>query len=51
MCVNCEEVRACWIAASDNKVCSDVTLVAEEMLLEHGHTSDNAGLAAGGECV
>lgn len=49
--MNCEEMGACWVAASDNKVCSDVTLVAEEMLFEHGHTGDDAGLAAGGESM
>lgn len=39
------------IATSDNKVCSDVTLVAKEMLFEHGHAGDDARLTAGGESM
>lgn len=51
VCVDCEEVCAGGIAACDDEVCADVTLVAEEMLFEHGHDGDNAWLAAGGEGV
>lgn len=49
--MNCEEVCSGGIAACHHKVCADVTLVAEEMLFEHGHDSDDAWFAAGGEGV
>lgn len=51
MCVNCEEVCTSGIAACHHEVCANVTLVAEEMLFEHGHDGDNAWLAASGEGV
>jgi hypothetical protein len=37
------------VAAGDDKVCSDMSLVAEEMLLEQGHAGDDARFAAGGK--
>jgi hypothetical protein len=49
--VDGEEVCARGVDAGDDKVCADVALVAEEVLLEHGHACDDAGLAAGGEGV
>lgn len=49
MGVDCEEVGACWIAASHDEVGSDVTLVAEQMLLEHCHAGNDTRLTAGGE--
>lgn len=45
--VDGEEVGASGIAASNDEVGTDVTLVAEEVLLEHGHAGDDAGFAAG----
>jgi len=49
--VHGEEVGACGVAAGDDEVGADVALVAEEVLLEHGHAGDDAGGAAGGEGV
>lgn len=49
--MDCEEVCAGGIAACHDEVCADVTLVAEEMLFEHGHDGYNAWLAAGREGV
>jgi len=49
--VDSEEVRAGGVAAADDEVGADVALVAEEMLLEHGHAGDDAGFAVGGEGV
>lgn len=40
---------ACGINAGNNEVGADVALVAEQMLLQHGHACYDAGLAAGGE--
>ena len=51
MCVHGEEVGACGVAAGDDEVGADVALVAEEVLLEHGHAGDDTGFAAGGEGV
>lgn len=51
MGVDGEEVSASRIAAGDDEVCTNMTLVAEEVLLEEGHAGDDAGLAAGGEGV
>lgn len=39
------------VAAGYDEVCADVALVAEEVLLEHGHDGDDTRLAAGGEGV
>lgn len=49
--MDCEEVGAGRVAAGDYEVCADVALVAEEVLLEHGHDCDDARFAAGGERV
>lgn len=47
--VDGEEVGASGVDAGDDEVGADVPLVAEEVLLEHGHDGYHAGLAAGGE--
>lgn len=39
------------VAACHDKVGADVALVAEEVLLQHGHDGGHARLAAGGEGV
>jgi hypothetical protein len=44
-------VGACGIDAGDDEVGTDVALVTEKVLLEHGHAGHDAGLAAGGEGV
>jgi len=44
--VNGEEVCACWVYARDNEVCANVSLVAEEVLLQEGHAGHDAGFAA-----
>lgn len=49
--VDGEEVGAGGVAAGDDEVGTDVALVAEEVLLEHGHAGDDAGLAARREGV
>lgn len=46
-----EKVRAGRVAAANYEVSADVALVAEKMLLEHGHAGDDAGFAVGGEGV
>ena len=46
MSVNGEEVCARWVYACDDKVCANVSLVAEEMLLQEGHAGHDAGFAA-----
>jgi len=42
---------ACGVATGNDEVGSNVTLIAEEMLLEHGHAGNDARFAAGGEGV
>ena len=42
---------ACGVDACNDEVCTNVALVAEEVLLEQGHAGYDAGLAAGGEGV
>jgi hypothetical protein len=44
-------VGAGRVDARHDQVGADVALVAEQVLLEHGHAGDDAGLAAGGEGV
>ena len=44
-------MASCRITSCNNKVCPDVTLIAEEVLLEHCHDCDDAWFAAGGESV
>lgn len=44
-------MAACWVHAGDDEVGADVSLIAEKVLLEHGHASDDAWLAASGEGV
>lgn len=46
-----EEVGAGGVDTGNDQVCTDVALVAEEMLLEQGHGGDDARLAAGAEGV
>ncbi len=48
MSVHSEETYTCRIDACNDKVCSDMSLVAEKVLFEHGHDCDDAGGAAGG---
>jgi len=49
--VDGEQVGAGGVDAGDDQVGADVALVAEQVLLEHGHAGDDAGLAAGGQGV
>jgi hypothetical protein len=49
--VDGEEMRAGGINTRNDEVGANVALVAEEMLLEHGHAGYDAGLAAGREGV
>jgi hypothetical protein len=51
VCVDCEEVCSGGVASCHHKICANVTLVAEQMLFEHGHDGDDARFAAGGEGV
>lgn len=51
MSVDGKEVCTGGIAPSNDEVCANVTLVSEEMLLEHGHAGDNARLATCGKGV
>jgi hypothetical protein len=51
VCVDCEEVCSGGVASCHHEICANVTLVAEQMLFEHGHDSDDARLAASGEGV
>lgn len=44
-------MAACGVTAGNDEVCADVALVAEEVLLEHGHHCDDSRFAAGGESV
>lgn len=46
--VHGEEVAAGGIAACDDEVCANVALVAEEVLLEHGHDGRDARFPARG---
>ena len=46
-----EEVGAGGVTARNDEVGANVALVAEEVLLEHGHDGGDAGLAAGAEGV
>lgn len=49
--VDSEEVGSRGVDAGDDEVSANVALVLEEVLLEHGHAGDDAGLAARGEGV
>jgi len=49
--VNCEEVCSGRVASCHHKICANVTLVAEQVLFEHGHDGDNARFATSGEGV
>lgn len=44
-------MRAGGIAPCDDEIGADVSLVAEQVLLEHCHNGDDAGLAAGRQGV
>ena len=46
-----EEADAGRVDPCDDEVGADVALVAEEVLFEHCHTGDDAGLAACGKRV
>jgi hypothetical protein len=49
--VDSEEMSACGITASDDEVGTNVSLITEEMLLQHGHACHDARFATGGEGV
>ncbi|KAG6826194.1 hypothetical protein H0H87_007703, partial [Tephrocybe sp. NHM501043] len=49
MWVDGEEMGACRVDATKDEGGTDVPLVAEEHLLEHGHCCDDSGCATGGE--
>lgn len=49
--VHGEEVGARRVDAGDDEVRADVALVPEQVLLQHGHAGDDAGLAARREGV
>jgi hypothetical protein len=49
--VDGEEADAGRVDAGDDQVGTNVTLVSEQMLLQHRHHRHDAGLAAGGESV
>lgn len=51
MGVDGKEMCAGGIASSNDEVCANMTLVSEEVLLEHSHAGDNARLAACGKGV
>lgn len=51
MCVHAEESNAGGIDASNDEICTDMALVAEQMLLQHRHTGDNARRATSGESM
>ena len=51
MGVDGEEVGASGVDTSNNEVGTNVALVAEQVLLQHRHAGDDAGLTAGGESV
>lgn len=46
-----EQVRPGLVHPADDEVGTDVTLVLEEVLFEHGHGRHDLGFTAGGECV
>jgi hypothetical protein len=46
-----EESNTGGIHTCYNEICPDVSLVPEEVLLEHGHASHDSGFAASGEGV
>jgi hypothetical protein len=49
--MNSEETDSGGIDACDDKIGADLALVAEKVLLEHGHACYDARLTAGGESV
>ena len=51
MCVHSEESNTGRINACYDEVCTDMSLVAEEVLLEHCHAGHDSRFAAGGERV
>ena len=51
MGVDGEEMRTGGVNTRNDEVGANVTLVAEQVLLQHGHAGNDAGLAAGGEGV
>lgn len=51
MGVDGEEMCAGGVDTRNNEVGANVTLVTEQVLLQHGHAGNDAGLAAGGEGV
>lgn len=51
MGVDGEEMCASGVNTGNDEVSANVTLVAEQVLFQHGHAGNDAGLAAGGEGV
>jgi hypothetical protein len=47
--VHSEEMGTGRVDACNDKISTNVTLVAEQVLLQHRHASYHAGLASGGE--
>ena len=51
MRVHAEEVRAVDVHAAQHERRADVSLVLEQVRLEHGERGDDAGFAFGGQTV
>lgn len=51
MCVYREEMTSGGVAASNHKVCADMALISEEVLLQLRHDSHDARLPFGGESM
>jgi hypothetical protein len=51
MSVDSEEMCAGGVDTRNDEIGANVTLVAEQVLLQHGHAGNDAGLAASGEGV
>jgi len=49
--MNSEKMDSSGVDTGNDEVCSKVALVPEEVLLEEGHASDDAGFAASRERV
>jgi len=46
-----KESNASGVNTRYNEICANVSLIAEEMLFEHGHAGHNSGFATSGEGV
>jgi len=47
--MNSEQSNTSGVNASYNEVCTNVSLVSEQVLLEHSHAGNDSGFAASGE--